>query len=115
MTSALEGILKGDDAVAAIARFDAIYPDSVAFYTMRQEAEMLAGFALAAGPRFQHWGIDQEFVGAAKYLITLMLAQPVNPAARAKLEAFVKEAVASQKAAATAILRVLMLSASTED
>ena len=117
VTSALEGILKGDDAVAAIARFDAIYPDSVAFYTMRQEAEMLAGFALAAGPRFEHWGIDQEFVGAAKYLITQMLAQPVNPAARAKLEALRQmEAVASQKAAATGNpLEYFMLSASTEE
>ncbi|NBV18392.1 hypothetical protein [Janthinobacterium sp.] len=35
VTSALERILKGTDAVAAIARFNATYPDSVAFYTMR--------------------------------------------------------------------------------
>jgi hypothetical protein len=117
VTSALEEILKGTDAVAAIARFDATYPDSIAFYTMRQEAEMLAGFAVAAGPRFKHWGIDQEFVGAAKYLITLMLAQPVNPAAHAKLEALRQmEAVASRKAAATGNpLEYLMLSASTEE
>jgi len=117
VANAFEGILKGTDPVAAIARFEATYPDSVAFYTMRQEAEMLTGFAMAAGTRFQHWGIDQEFVGAAKYLITLMLAQPVNPAARAKLGALRQmEAVASQKAAATGNpLEYLMLSAPTED
>ncbi|WP_317202764.1 hypothetical protein [Janthinobacterium sp.] len=117
VTSALEGMLKRADAVAAIARFDAAYPDSIAFYNMRQEAEMLAGFARAAGPRFQHWGIDQEFLGAAKYLITLMLTQPVNPAARAKLEALRQmEAVAYQKAAATGNpFEYLMLSASTEE
>ncbi len=117
VASALEGMLKRADAVTAIARFDATYPDSIAFYTMRQEAELLAGFALTAGPRFEHWGIDQEFVGTAKYLITLMLAQPVNPAARAKLEALRQmEAVASQKAAATGNpLEYLMLSASSEE
>lgn len=117
VASALEGMLKRADAVAAIARFDAAYPDSIAFYTMRQEAEMLAGFALAAGPRFEHWGIDQEFVGTAKYLITLMLAEPVNPAARAKLEVLRQmEAVAYQKAAATGNpLEYLMLSAPNEE
>jgi hypothetical protein len=117
VTSALEEILKGTDALAAIARFNTTYPDSIAFYTMRQEAEMLAGFAVAAGPRFEHWGIDQEFVGAAKYLITLMLAQPLNPAARAKLDALRQmDAVASQKAAATGNpLAYLMLSASTDE
>jgi len=117
VTGALEGMLKGKDPVAAIARFDASYPDSIAFYAMRQEAEMLAGFAVAAGPRFEHWGIDQEFVGAAKYLITLMLAQPINPAARAKLEVLRQmETVASQKAAATGNpLEYLMLSAPTEE
>jgi hypothetical protein len=117
VTSALEEILKGTDPLAAIARFNTTYPDSIAFYTMRQEAEMLAGFAVAAGPRFEHWGIDQEFVGAAKYLITLMLAQPLNPAARAKLDALRQmDAVASQKAAATGNpLAYLMLSASTDE
>ena len=117
VTKALEGMLKRADALAAIARFSAAYPDAIAFYNMRQEAEMLAGFALAAGPRFEHWGIDQEFVGAAKYLITLMLAQPVNPAARAKLEALrQRETVAYQKAVATGNpFEHLMLSASTEE
>ena len=115
--SALEGMLKRPDAVAAIARFDAAYPDAIAFYTMRQEAEMLVGFALAAGPRFEQWGIDQEFIGTAKYLIARMLAQPVNPAARAKLEALRQmEAVAYQKAAATGNpMEYLMLSASDEE
>jgi len=115
--SALEAMLKRADAVAAIARFDATYPDAIAFYSMRQEAEMLAGFALAAGPRFEQWGIDQEFIGTAKYLIAQMLAQPVNPAARAKLEALRQmEAVASQKAAATGNpMEYLMLSASGEE
>ena len=117
VTGALEGMLKRADAVAAIARFGAAYPDSIAFYTMRQEAEMLASFALAAGPRFQLWGVDQEFLGSAKYLITLMLAQPVNPAARAKLEALAQmEAVAYQKAVATGNpFEYLMLSASSEE
>ena len=117
VTSALEGMLKRADSVAAIARFSATYPDSIAFYNMRQEAEMLASFAVAAGPRFQQWGIDQEFLGASKYLITMMLTQPVNPAARAKLETLRQmEAVAYQKAAATGNpLEHLMLSASTED
>lgn len=117
VASALEGMLKRPEPLTAIARFDATYPDAIAFYGMRQEAEMLAGFAQAAGPRFEQWGVDQEFLGAAKYLITQMLAQPVNPAARAKLEALrQKEAVAYQKAVATGNpLEYLMLSASDED
>ena len=114
---ALEGMLKDTDAVAAIARFGATYPDAIAFYTMRQEAQMLASFALTTGPRFALWGIDQEFVGTAKYLITRMLAEPVNPAARAKLEALRQlEAVAGQKAAASGNpMEYLMLSASSEE
>ena len=117
VTGALEGMLKRKDAVAAIARFNAAYPDSIAFYTMREEAEMLAGFAVTAGPRFQYCGIDQEFLGSSKYLITSMLAQPVNRAARAKLEALLQmEAVAYKKAVDTGNpLAYLMLSASTEE
>ena len=117
VTGALEGMLKRKDAVAAIVKFNATYPDAIAFYTMREEAEMLAGFAVTAGPRFQYWGIDQEFLGSSKYLITSMLAQPVNPAARAKLEALLRmEAVAYKKAVDTGNpLAYLMLSASTEE
>lgn len=115
--STLEAMLKRADAVGAIGRFDAAHPDAIAFYTIREEAEMLASFAVAAGPRFEQWGIDQEFIGAAKYLIAQMLAQPVNPAARAKLEALrAMEAVAYQKAVATGNpMEYLMLSASNED
>jgi hypothetical protein len=117
VTRALEGMLKRPNAVAAIGSFSATHPDAIAFYNMRQEAEMLASFAVAAGPRFQQWGIDQEFLGASKYLITMMLTQPVSPAARAKLEALRQmEAVAYQKAAATGNpFEHLMLSASTEE
>ena len=117
VTAALEGMLKRTDAPAAIAAFADTYPDAIAFYSMRQEAEMLAGFALAAGPRFQYWGIDQEFVGAAKYLIAQMLTRPLSPAARARLETLRQmESAAYQKAAASGNpMEHLMLSAATED
>lgn len=117
VTDALEKIVKRPDALAAIARFDATYPDALPFYTMREEADMLVGFAQAAGPRFQQWGVDQEFIGAARYLIARMLAEPVNPAARAKLEALRQmEVVAYQKAAASGNpLEYLMLSVATEE
>lgn len=117
VTSDIEKMLKRGKPLAAIARFNTTYPDALPFYALRQEAEMLASFAQAAGPRFQQWGVDQEFIGAANYLIARMLAEPVNPAARAKLEILrQQEAVAYQKAVASGNpLEYLMLSATDED
>jgi hypothetical protein len=58
------------------------YPSSVAFLDSRQENDLVANCAQAShNPNFHLWGLDQNFVGSAGWLIDLMLAAHPGPAA----------------------------------
>lgn len=62
------------------------YPNSVAFMDVRQENDLAAHCANAAHtPRFHFWGLDQEFVGSAGWLLDQILATHPGPAATAAI------------------------------
>lgn len=90
VAGALEKALKSNTGVAGIAAFNQAYPVATAFYKWQAEAQFLARIAKAAGPSLQLVGMDQELMGASKYLLDQMAEQPLNPLAKAKIEAFRK-------------------------
>jgi hypothetical protein len=62
------------------------YPSSVAFMDDRQENDLVAHCArVSDNPKFQLWGLDQNFLGSAGWLIDQMLAKHPGPAADAEL------------------------------
>ncbi|AQR69827.1 hypothetical protein BZG29_16975 [Janthinobacterium sp. LM6] len=90
VANALAKTLKANTGVAGIAAFNKAYPVATAFYKWQDEAQFLARFAKAAGPSFQLVGMDQELMGASKYLLEQMAGQPLSPLAKSKIEAFRK-------------------------
>ncbi len=92
--------LRAPNPAAAMAALTARYPDSVAFLNMAPENALLSRCARAAGPHFQLWGLDQEFLGAAGRLLDEALAQPLSPPARAALVALRRQNQADEAAAA---------------
>lgn len=87
---ALEKTLKSNTGVAGIAAFNKAYPVATAFYKWQDEAQFLVRIAKAAGPSFQLVGMDQELMGASKYLLDQMAEQPLGPLAKSKIDAFRK-------------------------
>jgi len=88
----LERFAKASDGAKRFAEFDSKYPFSVAFYTWREEFEMLANCEKAAGPQgMTIWGIDQELMGASGFLLDKILATKPEPATKAAVEALLKE------------------------
>jgi hypothetical protein len=58
------------------------YPDSVAFLNMRNEAHLVTQCARGAPPgSFHLWGLDQEFLGAAGWLLEMISQQKLSPEA----------------------------------
>jgi hypothetical protein len=70
------------DRLARMAALTKQYPNSVAFLDIRQENDLAAHCAQIAHPRHFHlWGLDQEFVGSAGWLLDQILATHPSPAA----------------------------------
>jgi hypothetical protein len=88
----LERFARAGDGAKRLAEFDGKYPFSVAFYSWREEFEMLSNCQKAAGAEgMTLWGIDQELMGASGFLLDKVLATKPGPAAKAAVEALVKQ------------------------
>ena len=85
VTRVVNANLRRTDRLARIAAFARTYPDVMAFQNGRDESDMGAACAQAAGPGFRMWGLDQEFFGATGYLLEQMLAARPGPIARAAI------------------------------
>ncbi len=86
VTALLAPFLGRGGAAAAVAAHIHQYPDSVAFLNMRDEVDLADHCARAAGPAHFHlFGLDQEFIGAGVWLLDLVLAEPLSPAAAAEI------------------------------
>ena len=59
---------------AALTEFDKKFPDSIAFYNFQEEYKLLAHCAHSAqGGKLHVWGLDQELMGAAGFILTRIL------------------------------------------
>jgi len=62
--------------------FERKFPNAIAFYDMREENDLISRCAQAAGTRpLRLWGIDQEFLGAPKLILTRILETHPGPKA----------------------------------
>jgi hypothetical protein len=70
------------DRIERMATLLKQYPDSVFFLNIRQENDLTAYCSAAAqGPDFHIWGLDQEFLGSAGWLLDQILATHPGEAA----------------------------------
>jgi len=70
------------DRLARMAALTQQYPDSVAFLNVRQENDLAAHCAqIAHSPHFRLWGLDQEFIGSAGWLLDQIVATHPGPTA----------------------------------
>jgi hypothetical protein len=96
----VEGTLGRPDRIDQMASLQRRFPDSIAFLSDRQENDLVEHCAEAArGDEFHLWGLDQEFLGAAGWLIQTMLETNPGPRATAALQIMQKD---EQRAAADA-------------
>lgn len=96
---AVGSVMRSADREARIADLMRQHPDAVAFFNGRDEGQMAADCAAAAGANFELWGLDQEFLGAGGYLLGEMLKSNPGPVARAAIEAMAAQAQAATAAA----------------
>jgi hypothetical protein len=69
-------------AQTRLVEFERKFPNAIAFYDMREENDLLSRCAQAAGKRALNlWGIDQEFLGASKLILTRILDTRPGPRA----------------------------------
>jgi hypothetical protein len=74
------------DRIARMAAHTDRYPDSVAFLNVQEESDLVEHCAQAShNPKFQLWGLDQELMGSAGWLLDQILATHPGPAAAAVL------------------------------
>src|SRR5271163_2761853 len=70
------------DRLARMAALTQQYPDSVAFLNIRQENDLAAHCAqIAHTPHFGLWGLDQEFIGSAGWLLDQIVGTHPGPTA----------------------------------
>ncbi len=96
----VDAAMRSKDRETRIADFSRRHPDGIAFFRGRDEVQMAGDCAAAAGPNFQLWGLDQEFLGASGHLLQEMLASRPGPIARAALTGL---AAQEEKATAAAL------------
>ena len=85
-TNFVQESLGSPDRIGKMAELQKRYPDSVAFLNVQDEND-LAAHCAAVSQRsgFQIWGLDQEFVGSAGWILERMLATQPGPTARAAI------------------------------
>ncbi|MBO0910650.1 MAG: hypothetical protein J2P13_02560, partial [Acidobacteria bacterium] len=85
------------DRLERMAALNRTYPDSAAFLNIRQENDLAEDCSqVAARSGFHLWGLDQEFVGSAGWLLDQILATHLKPASAAAIARLKEE----EKAAA---------------
>ena len=76
----LQEWIRQPDAETRVARFEKEHPDSIAFYNFKQELEMLQHCAdHAPSADFHLWGLDQEFLGSAGWILEQVLQTHPGP------------------------------------
>ena len=93
----VDSLMRSADREARMDAFARTHPDGLAFFNGRDEVSMAGDCAAAAGPDFEMWGLDQEFLGSGGHLLQEMLAAEPGPVSRAALTE-----LAAQDQAATA-------------
>ncbi len=78
-----------------VKAFDARYPESIAFYTWREDFAFLSSCAKAITAEksaLEIWGVDQELMGTSQLLLDRILATELDADTRKAIEALAAEA-----------------------
>ncbi|CUS45573.1 hypothetical protein MGWOODY_Smn467 [hydrothermal vent metagenome] len=113
----VDAAMRSGDREARIDTFLRAHPSGIAFFNGRDEVRMAGDCAAAAGPEFQVWGLDQEFLGSSGLLLQEMLASRPGPLAQAALTGLAEK---DRKATAAALASgspfdLFLLSANQDD
>ena len=107
--------LSAKDGRSQLAAFEKEFPETVAFYNWSEEFDFLARCAQSSsGGAFELWGLDQELMGASRWLLNQILQQHLSPAAAAEGRHLLEEndAAHAQAAKSGNPFDLFMLSAS---
>jgi hypothetical protein len=86
VASFVQESLAGPDRLGKMADLQRRFPDSAAFLNVRDENDLAAHCAsVAHRSGFRIWGLDQEFIGSAGWILERMLATNPGPRARAAI------------------------------
>ena len=90
-----------DDRREQIAASERKYPDSIAFFNLQEELDMVTSCAQSAkGETFHLWGLDQEFMGSTGMTMARILeTHPSKEASAAAQLILDKNNVAAERAA----------------
>ena len=112
----VESTFGASDRVPRMTNLERRFPDSIAFLSDRQEDDLAEHCAEAAkGNEFHLWGLDQEFLGSAGWIIQRMLETDPGPKAMAAIRSMQKDQQAmAAKAADTGDFSKLYLLSSTD-
>ncbi len=78
--------LRTPNRIQAMGELQKKYPDSAAFLNIKDENDLAAHCAeVSKQSNFQVWGLDQEFMGSAGWILERMLATNPGPTARAAI------------------------------
>ena len=72
VTGEVQSWLGRDDRLTRLAAYNKQYPFSLAFYNWREENDLLEQCNQAAGGSLRLWGLDQELMGSAGFLLHRM-------------------------------------------
>jgi hypothetical protein len=93
----LEQWIREPNGQAELAAFERQYPASIAFYDWSQEFDLLVRCAgKATGGQFRLWGLDQELMGSAGFLLNKILEQHPGPEATQEVKRLLQENLDAQ-------------------
>jgi hypothetical protein len=112
----VENTIGKDDRSDQMKALQRRFPESIAFLSVLEENNLVEQCAEAArASNFHLWGLDQEFIGSAGWIIQSMIETSPGPQALAALKVMQKdEEQASTEAAQTGSMAKLYLLTATE-
>jgi hypothetical protein len=112
----VESTFGASDRAARMADLERKFPDSIAFLSDRQENDLAEHCVEAAkGNDFHLWGLDQEFLGSAGWILQRMIETDPGPKAMAAIRSMQKDQQeGAAEAAHTGDLSKLYLLSSTD-
>ena len=96
---AVEKFARAQDGAAQFAAFDKRYPDTIAFYTWREEFEFLQRCENASKQGYEIRGLDQDFMGDSTYVLTRISGMKLGAETRKAIEQLLAEDKAARQAA----------------
>jgi fructose-specific phosphotransferase system component IIB len=88
----LDQFARSQDPKGEVAEFESKFSGAIPFYNLQEETSLLAHCTAAdTQGRFHVWGLDQEYIGSARFLLTTLLATRPGKPAEAEIRKMLRE------------------------